>query len=52
MKAIKGVQLNFFAPLLAIGVTACVINPSTGQPEFSSSVKIEFTDIFDNPDPC
>jgi hypothetical protein len=33
-------------------IAGCAINPQTGQPEFSQSVKTEFKSVFDNPDPC
>ncbi|MBN3766198.1 OmpA family protein [Burkholderia sp. Ac-20365] len=37
---------------VALCVSGCAINPKTGQPEVSASVKTQFNSIFNNEDPC
>ncbi|AUT74292.1 OmpA family protein [Paraburkholderia hospita] len=37
---------------VALCVSGCAINPKTGQPEVSASVKTQFNSIFNSEDPC
>lgn len=45
-------QNVLIVPAVAMILSACAVNPSTGQPEFVSSVTSGARSIFDNPNAC
>ena len=45
-------QNVLIVPAATIILSACAVNPSTGQPEFVSSITSDARSIFDNPNAC
>jgi outer membrane protein OmpA-like peptidoglycan-associated protein len=44
---------KFLVPFATAAViSACAVNPQTGQPEVAPGVRAQFTSVFDSPNPC